>query len=173
MAGDALQELNEAGLSDAWAEHDVNDKLDLRALAGEFPDVWAEAAVDHEAGTFTVRYNENAPQDRVDQFLRRIANANEQAPALQIVSKAVTFSAAELDAEIQVILEAPDVWSGRLGLPDIVLLVPDYETGVITVGTSGAEPAGGYTGTFSSGAGFPLRVEWNAEIRVSMDFPVD
>ncbi|MDR1392634.1 MAG: hypothetical protein LBJ62_01485 [Bifidobacteriaceae bacterium] len=131
-----MRTLLDEGLDQAWKDQDVQSKLDVDALAADFPDVWAEAAIDYKAGTYTIQYDKDADPARVDAFLERIAAANKLQPQLRIVPKAVGFSAAEMEKYMGAIRSDWDTWTTKLGLPDMVSMGPDYESGRIIIGTS-------------------------------------
>ncbi|MDR2374689.1 MAG: hypothetical protein LBD77_11500 [Bifidobacteriaceae bacterium] len=131
-----MQELLDAGLDQAWKDQDVHSKLDVEALAADFPDVWAEAQIDYQAGTYTIQYDKGADPARVEAFSRRIEAAQKMRPQLQLVAKAVEFSADEIEKYMGAIRSDWDGWTSKLGLPDMVSMGPDYESGRIIIGTT-------------------------------------
>ncbi|MDR0591829.1 MAG: S1 family peptidase [Bifidobacteriaceae bacterium] len=150
----AIQQLLDEGLDQAWKDQDVQSKLDVEALATDFPDVWAEAVIDYEAGTYTIQYDRGADPARVEAFLGRIEAAQRLRPQLSLVPRAVEFSAAEMETFMGAIRSDWDAWTEKLGLPDMVSMGPDYESGLIIIGTS-AEINRDVTGV----VGYPAKVE--------------
>jgi hypothetical protein len=131
-----MQALLGGGLDQAWKDQDVQSKLDVEALAADFPDVWAESMIDYEAGAYTVQYDQGADPARVEVFLDRIEAAQKLQPQLRLEPKAVEFSAAEMEEYMGAIRSDWDGWTKKLGLPDMVSMGPDYETGKIVIGTT-------------------------------------
>ena len=110
--------------------------IEAACLEADFPDVWAGRLGDWGENKVTyVQYNTKAAPERVAEFLARLEPLMNEDFATQIVARPVGFSQAEIDRHIDEIWADAEGFAKRLGITAICSSGPDYEKGVIELGT--------------------------------------